>query len=166
MAGVEIVEGYVPGAIGRVAELHGSYYQRNWGFGLEFEAKVARELANFLEGFDPARDGFWAAVESGRVQGSISIDARRADGNGNGAHLRWFIVAQSLVGSGVGTRLLRAAIDLCKLRAYACVYLWTFEGLNAARHLYESNGFRMVEQRRGAQWGTEVNEQRFQLDLR
>ena len=172
MADVEIVEGYVPGAIGRVAELHGSYYHRNWGFGLEFEAKVARELADFLEGFDPARDGFWAAVESGRVQGSISIDARRAHGNsvgngkGDGAHLRWFIVAQSLAGSGVGTRLLRAAIDLCRLRAYARVYLWTFEGLSAARHLYESNGFRMVEQRRGAQWGTEVNEQRFQLDLR
>jgi len=164
MSDVEIVEGYVAGAIGRVAELHGSYYHRNWGFGLEFEAKVARELADFLERFDRARDGFWAAVESGRVQGSISIDARRADGDG--AHLRWFIVAQSLAGSGVGSRLLRAAIDLCRLRGYARVYLWTFDGLSAARHLYESSGFRMVEQRRGAQWGAEVNEQRYQLDLR
>jgi GNAT superfamily N-acetyltransferase len=164
MADIEIVEGHVPGAIGRVAELHGSYYHSHWGFGLEFEAKVARELAGFLERFDAARDGFWAAIVDGRVEGSISIDGLRAAGEG--AHLRWFIVAPSLAGSGLGTRLLRAAIDLCRLRGYARVYLWTFEGLSAARHLYESNGFRLMEQRRGAQWGSEVNEQRFELDLR
>jgi hypothetical protein len=42
------------------------------------------------------------------------------------------------------------------------VYLWTFEGLDAARHLYEKSGFRLALQKRGAQWGAEVNEQRFE----
>lgn len=40
------------------------------------------------------------------------------------------------------------------------------EGLNAARHLYEQAGFELVEEKRGAQWGLEVNEQRFELQLR
>jgi len=43
--------------------------------------------------------------------------------------------------------------------------LWTFEGLHAARHLYEKSGFQLVEQYRGTQWGTEVNEQQFLLQL-
>ena len=41
----------------------------------------------------------------------------------------------------------------------------TFEGLDATRHLYEKAGFRLVEQQKGAQWGTEVNEQRFEMQL-
>jgi hypothetical protein len=43
--------------------------------------------------------------------------------------------------------------------------LWTFEGLNAARHLYEKHGFRVTRQQLGNQWGSEVNEQRFELLL-
>ena len=57
-----IIKGYRPGAIGRVAQLHGEYYHRHWGFGLFFEAKVATELAAFLSRCDETRDGFWTAV--------------------------------------------------------------------------------------------------------
>ena len=45
------------------------------------------------------------------------------------------------------------------------VYLWTFEGLDTARHLYEKVGFKLVEEHKGTQWGTEVNEQRFECSL-
>lgn len=31
----KITKGYVPGSIGRVAELHGIYYHKNWNFGLD-----------------------------------------------------------------------------------------------------------------------------------
>ena len=62
--------------------------------------------------------------------------------------------------------MLKAAIDFCRNQDYRQVYLWTFEGLDAARHLYEKAGFKLVEQKRAAQWGLEVNEQRFELQLR
>ena len=42
----ELREGYVPGAIGRIAELHGVCYHDEWGFDLFFEAKMATELAD------------------------------------------------------------------------------------------------------------------------
>jgi GNAT superfamily N-acetyltransferase len=58
------------------------------------------------------------------------------------------------------------AIDFCRERRYKKVYLWTFAGLDAARHLYEKCGFELVEQSAGNQWGTEVEEQRFELTLR
>ena len=43
-----IFTGYLPGAIGRIVELHANYYSLNWGFGLFFEARVAKEMSEFL----------------------------------------------------------------------------------------------------------------------
>jgi GNAT superfamily N-acetyltransferase len=163
MAEVEIVKDYIPGSIGRVAELHGTYYHHHWGFGLFFEAKVATELAEFLRRYDEKRDGFWTATLEGRVEGSITIDALHVESEG--AHLRWFIVSDALRGRGIGNRLINSALDFCRDRGYRRLYLWTFEGLHPARYLYEKSGFKLVEQRRGIQWGTEVNEQQFLLQL-
>ena len=161
MDDVEIRSGYVPGVIGRIVELHGMYYQPHWGFGAFFEAKVASELAEFFGRYNPRRDGFWTASVAGRVEGSVTIDDAHAAAEG--AHLRWFIMSDALRGKGVGNRLIRAAVDFCRGNQYPRVYLWTFEGLHAARHLYEKAGFLLVEQHRGTQWGTEVTEQRFEL---
>jgi GNAT superfamily N-acetyltransferase len=160
MPDIQIAQGYVPGSLGRVVELHGSYYHEHWGFGFFFEAKVAAELAAFLSRYDEGRDGFWTALADGRVEGSIAIDGIHAQSQG--AHLRWFIVSDAWRGQGAGRRLIHAALGFCRERGYSSVYLWTFEGLNAARHLYEQAGFRLVEEHRGTQWGTEVNEQRFE----
>lgn len=152
--------GHLPGCIGRIVELHANHYSQLVGFGLPFETKVARELCAFCEGCDAQRDGLWLALHNGRVEASIAIDGSHA--TQDGAHLRWFIVSDALRGTGVGTALLASALAFCDARQYATTYLWTFEGLGAARHLYEKSGFRLVLERRGSQWGTEVNEQRFE----
>lgn len=160
---LEILKSYVPGAIGRITELHGIYYQKHAGFGLYFESKVACELSEFLRRYDNARDGIWLAHAHGRIEGSIVIDGVEADTQG--AHLRWFIVSDSLRGNGAGNKLITAALDFCRMRKYGKIYLWTFEGLHPARHLYEKHGFRLTEHQRGDQWGSEVNEQRFEAHL-
>ena len=163
MAQIEIAKGYIPGSIGRVSELHGVYYHEHWGFGLFFEAKVAAELSEFLKRYNENRDGFWTVSVNGRVEGSIAIDG--IHGESEGAHLRWFIVSDALRGRGAGNQLMNTAIGLCQNRGYKKVFLWTFEGLGAARHLYEKNGFRVVEEHQGTQWGREVKEQRFECSL-
>ena len=160
---VVIASGYVPGAIGRVAEMHGVYYAREWGFGRFFEAQVATGIAAFLDRLDPARDGFWTASVGGRIEGSIGIDGLRAADEG--AHLRWFIVGDGLRGRGIGERLVTGALDFCRAAGHPKVFLWTFAGLDPARRLYERHGFRLTEERRGSMWGTEVTEQRFELLL-
>jgi len=156
-----IHKGYLPGSIGRIVELHARYYRDIAGFGLPFESRVARELSEFCERHVDARDGLWLALQDGNVEGSIAIDGSRA--GQDGAHLRWFIASDSLRGTGAGTALLTSAMEFCRSRKYERVYLWTFEGLAAARHLYEKFGFRLAAQQRGTQWGAEVNEQRFEL---
>ena len=160
MSEIAIHKGYQPGSIGRIAELHGRYYSVNWGFGSVFEAKVARELADLVDRYDSERDGFWIATKGGHVQGSIIIDG--IDAQTKGAHLRWFIVSDAYRFQGLGSQLMKIAMDFCEVKEYDFVYLWTFEGLDPARHLYEKAGFELIRQYSGRQWGTEVNEQYFE----
>jgi len=162
MRDVEL-SGYVPGAIGRIAELHGAYYYKHWGFHLFFESKVAIELSEFLRRFNESRDGFWVARMEEKIAGSIAIDGIEHDSHG--AHLRWFIVAPENQGRGIGDKLLKEAVEFCRKKKFARVYLWTFAGLDEARHLYEKFGFKLCEQREGNQWGRTVTEQRFELIL-
>jgi GNAT superfamily N-acetyltransferase len=140
--------GYVPGAIGRITELHGTYYHRHWDLGLYFEAKVATELAAFLSRFDPACDGAWLAKSGAEIVGGIFIDGH--DAEGEGARLRWFIIAPQYQGHGLGNRLMDAAVSFCRKAGFRRVYLTTFAGLHAARHLYEKYGFRLCAEEDGS----------------
>lgn len=160
-----IYTGYIPGAIGRVAELHGQYYATNWQFGAFFEARVATELSAFMTRYDPKRDCFWAVVaENGRLEGSITIDGINA--HTQGAHLRWFIMSDALRGQGWGNRLMQEAIAFCRTKEYPTIFLDTFAGLDAARRLYDKANFSLTHEAVGKQWGTEVTEQTFILHLR
>jgi len=163
MAQGKIYEGYIPGAIGRIAELHGRYYSREWGFGKFFEAKVATELAEFVSRLDEKQDGLWTVCLENRVQGAVAIDGIKA--RTDAAHLRWFILSTDLKGRGLGNQLIGRALGFCREKAYKKVFLWTFQGLDTARHLYEKHGFNLAEENKGSQWGTTVIEQKFILEL-
>jgi RimJ/RimL family protein N-acetyltransferase len=159
----KIHKGYLPGSIRRVVEMHAKYYAHNWGFDLYFETKVATELSKFMTRFDPNKDAFWIVINDDQIEGSITIDGVHAEREG--AHLRWFIISDDLRGQGYGNDLLLEAIGFCQEHNYNRVYLNTFDGLHAARKLYEKAGFMLVHEERGKQWGTEVTEQKFVLDL-
>ena len=160
MNDLQILSRYIPGAIGKVVELHGTYYAQQWGFGMFFEAKVATGLANFLSRFDERHDGFWVAVHDQRIVGSITIDGSEAAMKG--AHLRWFILDSEYQGKGIGKQLIGEAMRFCKEKNFQRVYLSTFAGLDSARHLYEQWGFKLLEEKVGNTWGLRVREQVFE----
>jgi len=155
--------GYVPGAIGRITELHADYYKRHWDFDLFFESKVATELSEFLNRFNPGHDGFWLAMVDDKIVGAVAIDGKEV--KTSGARLRWFIVAPDYQGRGVGQRLLGEAIAFCRKANIRRVYLHSFAGLDAARHLYERSGFVLREEKQDNTWGKTVIEQTFELIL-
>ena len=142
----------------RLVAMHADYYRRAWGFGDYFRDKVAADLAEFRRAQPHAGCVLWFAR---RADGSIAIDGRHADADG--AHLRWFIVDDVLRGTGAGARLIDAALAFCRERRFAAVHLWTFAGLDAARRLYETRGFRLVEEAEDETWGVRVCEQKFVL---
>jgi len=157
------ITGYVPGAIGRITELHASYYKKHWDFDLFFESKVAMELSEFLNRFNPAHDGFWLVMIGEKIVGGTAIDGKEA--KTRGARLRWFIVDPGYQGRGVGQRLLGEAVAFCRTANIHRIYLHSFAGLDAARHLYEQFGFVLREEKQDETWGKTVTEQAFELIL-
>ncbi len=152
--------GYRPGALAGVLRLHTDYYHEHWNFGLPFEVKVARELAEFLGRVDEKHDLFLSAYSTdNRLLGSITIDASGIQRHG--AHLRWFIVSPESAGQGIGQELMSRAIMHCDQRKFSKVYLTTFEGLEAARSLYDRWGFYKESEQTEDQWKGGVVEQKF-----
>lgn len=158
-APVRIETGYTANLLARCIEMQTAFYARAHRFGRAFEATLAHGLAEFSGRMDRPRNRFWRAVRQGRIVGTVAIDGE--DLGPGLAHLRWFVVDDEARGSGVGKALLAAALDFCDRGGFSETHLWTFRGLDAARHLYESRGFILAEERAGRQWGEEVMEQRF-----
>jgi GNAT superfamily N-acetyltransferase len=158
---LSIVSGFMPGALGRVVEMHGRYYAAAWGFGASFEAEVAAELAEFCRRYDPARDGIWLACRGERIVASVALDHA---GEGGAARVRWFIAEPDQQGAGIGRRLFDDLLAFAEATGQRHLYLWTFAGLAAARRLYDRAGFLLTEESLDTGWGPPVLAQR--LDRR
>ncbi|MCP5039021.1 MAG: GNAT family N-acetyltransferase [Rhodobacteraceae bacterium] len=152
-----IEPGYKAGLLGRIVSLHANYYIQSGQFGPDFESQVAGELAEFFPRLSAPQNQIWSIVRDGQIEGSVSIDGQHL--GGNRAHLRWFIISDVLRGRGVGGALMKHAMDHVDQQGFGETRLWTFTGLNAARRLYERQGFILREEYEGDQWGRNVREQ-------
>jgi ribosomal protein S18 acetylase RimI-like enzyme len=164
-----LAEGYRPGAIGRIVEMHAVYYARQWGLGAFLEAKVASEAAGFVDRYDPDTDLLLLALCGEIIAGSIIVDlndpaSKDVEGSDRGAHIRWFILDNAIRGSGIGRQMMQRAADHIDRFAGGKAWLTTFAGLDAARRLYEDSGFRLFREARDDTWGDPVHEQLYLRD--
>ncbi len=149
--------GYQPGGLAALCALQSAYYARDWGFTHLYESVVSASMAEFLERFDPTRDFVQLVQVNGVIKGGIVIDSH----DGDLAQLHWFILSEDLRGSGAGRKLMSNAMKFVTEKNYPRVYLTTFDGLQAARHLYEEHGFVLTDEQESDTWGTPVLEQHF-----
>ncbi|TYC66860.1 bifunctional helix-turn-helix transcriptional regulator/GNAT family N-acetyltransferase [Stappia sp. BW2] len=154
-----IAEGYQTGMIGDIASMHARTHGHIIGMGPTFESVVSKAMAEFMPRVDNPMNNSWSVLENGAVIGSITIDGE--DLGNNIAHLRWFILSERLRGKGLGRALLQKALDHSDGLGFDEIHLWTLKGLDAARMLYEKNGFTLAEEYVGDQWGKSVTEQKF-----
>ena len=159
----EFVEGYRPGALGRIAEMHGVYYAQAWGSGAEFEGMMAQEMREFLAHHQEGRDLLLTAWIDGRVVGSIAVEGSQTERRG--ARLRWVIVDEACQGRGIGKELLTRALAFCRRAGFPTAYLWTVEGLPQSLALYERAGFRIVERFPDDRYSVPRMNLRMELDL-
>jgi DNA-binding MarR family transcriptional regulator/GNAT superfamily N-acetyltransferase len=151
--------GYAPAIIGRIVEMLQSHMSGHYSFGAAFETRITTDLAGFIARIEAPQNEIWRAERDGRIVGSISIDGQNL---GDGlAHLRWFIVSEEMRGAGAGSALLARALDFCDALGFRETHLWTVQGLDAARKLYEKQGFALTDEYYGDQWGANVLEQKF-----
>jgi len=151
-----------PGDLGWVVMAHGELYDREFGWNADFEALVARIVADYAAERDPAREAAWVAEVDGERAGCIFLV--RGDRAGE-AKLRILLVDPSARGLGLGTRLVRTCLDFARAAGYERVTLWTNDVLASARRIYESFGFLLVEEERHRSFGPELVGQYWALDL-
>ena len=126
-----------PGDLGRVVQLHGELYAREFGYDWTFEALVAEIVAHFAQRYDAKRERCWIAERNGEVVGSIFL----VKANRTTAKLRLLIIHPKARGLGIGRQLTRACIRFARRAGYRRIVLWTQSHLDAARAIYRAEGF-------------------------
>jgi DNA-binding MarR family transcriptional regulator/GNAT superfamily N-acetyltransferase len=153
------IRNYKPGDAGYIAYRHSVLYAQEYGFGQVFEEYVIKSLEKFLE--NPSGSQIWMAESGDTIIGFIAIvkiDAATAQ-------LRWFLIEPEFRGIGLGRNLVATALDYCRQCNYKQVFLWTFKGLDSARHLYEAYGFTLTEEEETNTWMNHLIEQRWDIRL-
>ena len=135
------------GDLGSVVALHGKCYEALPGFGLAFEAYVARTVAEYI--LDAGAKGrIWIAERDGRLVGCTAIVLR----DENRGQLRWVLVDQSARGLGLGKRLVNNALQFCRENGCKEVFLETTDGLPESQALYDALGFEIVSHESEILW--------------
>jgi GNAT superfamily N-acetyltransferase len=150
-----------PGDMGWVVHRHGVLYFAEYGLDQLFEARVARVVAEFIEGYDHEKERCWIAEREGVNVGSVFCVKVSEEV----AELRLLLVEPSVRGQGVGTRLVDECIAFARRREYRALRLSTNDAFRAARHIYERRSFRLVDERPSDVCGRRLMGQSWQLDL-
>jgi GNAT superfamily N-acetyltransferase len=135
------------GDLGRIVALHGVEYDKIEGFGIKFEAYVAKTVAEYVLN-NQSRGRIWLAENGGRLVGCAAI----AERDGNAGQLRWVLVDSECRGTGLGGRLVEAAIGYCRERGFDRVFLETTTGLHESMGLYEKLGFHVESEELAELW--------------
>lgn len=138
-------------------------YETEFGFKTPtWVAYITDGVNELVNKFDNEKDCLYILESNGVPSGSIAITHH----NYNTAKLRFFFLKPELRGLGAGRKLVDMAVDFCKQKRYKHIFLWTFSTLNAARHIYNSKGFKITDTRKNDSWGnTVLLEERWDLDL-
>lgn len=159
---VEVRAADRPGDLGWVVMAHGEVYNEQFGWDGDFEALVARIVADHATDHDPARESGWIAEVDGERVGCIFLMAGDRPGE---ARLRILLVTPGARGLGVGSRLVDRCLDFARDAGYERVVLWTNDVLVSARRIYEAAGFTLVEQDEHHSFGHDLVGQTWTLEL-
>jgi DNA-binding MarR family transcriptional regulator/N-acetylglutamate synthase-like GNAT family acetyltransferase len=162
----EKASGYVlrppqAGDLGWVVHRQGILYWQEWGYDERFEALVAEIVAKFVEHLDARRERCWIAERDEEIVGSVFLvkESEKV------AKLRLLYVEPSARGLGIGGRLVAECVRFARGAGYEKIVLWTQSELDAARHVYEKAGFRVVEKKEHHSFGKDLTAEVWELGL-
>lgn len=137
---------YEPGDPSMVCYFQYKLYEKQYHFNGLYEQEMLGGMAELYD--DSEGSQMWVAELDGKIVGDIAVIKRGHDK----AQLRWFGVDMSLQGQGLGSRLLKTAMNFCEKKGYAHLTLSTFDLLKPARHLYGKFGFHKIKSEPYNRW--------------
>ncbi len=149
------------GDMEHIASRHGVLYAQEHGFDDSFEPLVAQILVDFLRTRRPQMERAWIAVRADHILGSIFC-VRVSDDT---AKLRLFYLEPEARGLGLGRQMLEACIGFAQAAGYRRLLLWTHKSHEAACSLYRKAGFVMISESPVHNYGQNLVEQEWQIEL-
>jgi GNAT superfamily N-acetyltransferase len=150
------------GDLGWIVHRQAALYAEEYGWDWTYEGLIAGILSDFVKTYDPAREQAWVAEVDGAVAGSVFLMAAPQPGT---ARLRLLYVEPSARGLGLGRRLVEACVERTRALGYLRLELWTNSILVAARRIYETAGFSLVEEAPHRSFGKDLVGQVWRLEL-
>ena len=151
-----------PGDLGWVVMAHGEVYAEQFRWTTDFEALVARIVADYATGRDPSREAAWIAEADGERAGCVFLVAGDEPDT---ARLRILLVTPPARGSGLGARLVDECLAFARRSGYRRVVLWTNDVLVSARRIYQAAGFTLVDEKPHHSFGHDLVGQTWSLTL-
>jgi DNA-binding MarR family transcriptional regulator/N-acetylglutamate synthase-like GNAT family acetyltransferase len=160
-ASTVLLRGPHAGDLGWIVERHGALYAREYAWNEEFEALVAKIVAEYAQHHDPKREAVWIAEVDGARAGCVMCVQKSA----STAQLRLLLVEPTARGHGLGARLVDECIRFARERGYKKLVLWTNDILHSARKIYEAAGFTLAHSAKHHAFGHSLVEQTWALRL-
>jgi DNA-binding MarR family transcriptional regulator/GNAT superfamily N-acetyltransferase len=149
------------GDLGWVLHRHGVVYAEEFGWNTDFEAWVARIIADYVNQPDPERQTGWIADVDGVPAGSVFCVPE----DDTTARLRMLLVERWARGLGIGSRLVDEVLRFARRTGYRHIVLSTYDVLVDARRIYQAAGFTLVSEEREHAFGHDLNGQTWARDL-
>jgi GNAT superfamily N-acetyltransferase len=146
-----------------VVQRHGALYEQEYGWDATFEALVAEIVAQFERDFDAKRERCWIAERDRENVGCVFLVKHPE--REQVAKLRLLLVEPSARGLGIGKRLVSECSRFARQAGYRTITLWTNSALDAARHLYVAEGYRLVAEEPHHSFGHDLLGQTWELTL-
>jgi DNA-binding MarR family transcriptional regulator/RimJ/RimL family protein N-acetyltransferase len=150
-----------PGDLGWVLQRHGAVYAEEFGWNSDFEAWVARIIADYVSEPDRDRQAGWIAEVDGVPAGAVFC-VPDSDAT---ARLRMLFVERWARGLGIGTRLVDEVLRFARRAGYRRIVLSTYDMLASARRIYQAAGFTLVSEEREHAFGHDLGAQTWSRDF-